>query len=116
MGSLPPFPMNAWYAAAWDVDVKRELLARRIAGKSIVLYRKENGDPVALMDACWHRLYPLSKGKLCGDQVECGYHGLKFNDHGRCVYMPSQETINPSAAVRSFPVEVRDDGIYVDVA
>jgi len=108
-----PFPMNAWYAAAWDVEVKRELLARRIAGKSIVLYRKENGEPVALMDACWHRLLPLSMGKLCGDHVECGYHGLVFNDHGRCVYMPSQETINPSAAVRAFPVVERHRFLWV---
>ena len=26
----PSFPLNAWYAAAWDVDVKHALLARKI--------------------------------------------------------------------------------------
>lgn len=98
------FPMNAWYAAAWDVELKQELLARTICNKALVLYRKQNGDPVALEDACWHRLLPLSKGSLRGDTVVCGYHGLEYNSAGRCSYMPSQETINPSACVRSYPV------------
>ncbi|MFK7981172.1 MAG: Rieske 2Fe-2S domain-containing protein [Saprospiraceae bacterium] len=97
------FPMNAWYAAAWDVEVKNTLLARKICNKSLVLYRKQDGTPVVLEDACWHRLLPLSKGHLKGDTVVCGYHGLQYNSDGRCTYMPSQETINPSACVRSYP-------------
>ncbi|MFW8642703.1 Rieske 2Fe-2S domain-containing protein [Rhizobium beringeri] len=70
------FPLNAWYAAAYDVEVRRVLLARRICNKPIVLYRKEDGTAAALADACWHRLVPLSPGRLEGDKVICGYHGL----------------------------------------
>ena len=95
------FPLNAWYAAAWDVEVKRALLPRTICGQKLVLYRKEDGTPVALADACWHRLVPLSRGHLKGDEVVCAYHGLVFNPQGRCTHMPSQETINPSACVRA---------------
>lgn len=98
------FPLNAWYAAAWDVEVKRSLLARTICGKPVVFYRKQDGSAAALADACWHRLLPLSKGELHGDNVICGYHGLEFDDTGRCVYMPSQDTINPSACVKSYPI------------
>src|SRR6476661_8510345 len=104
MNQNKPFPMNAWYAAAWAHEVKHELAARTICGKDIVLYRKAGGEVVALEDACWHRLLPLSMGRLQGDQVVCGYHGLVFNSQGRCTHMPSQETLNPSACVRSFPV------------
>ena len=99
--SKPTFPLNAWYAAAYDVELKRQLLPRTICNKPVVLYRKENGTPVALADACWHRLVPLSLGRLEGDNVVCGYHGLEFDETGRCVYMPSQDTINPSACVKS---------------
>ena len=67
------------------------------------MYRQSSGRVCALEDACWHRLVPLSKGRLDGDIVVCGYHGLKYNAQGRCTYMPSQETINPSACVRSYP-------------
>jgi phenylpropionate dioxygenase-like ring-hydroxylating dioxygenase large terminal subunit len=67
---------------------------------------------VALEDACWHRLLPLSKGHLRGDEVVCGYHGLIYDAEGRCTYMPSQDTINPSACVRSYPVVERHRFIW----
>lgn len=107
------YPENAWYAAAWDVEVHRSLLARTICNRPIVLYRKLDGTPVALADACWHRLLPLSLGTLHGDGVICGYHGLEFDDSGRCVYMPSQETINPSACVKSYPLVERHRFVWL---
>jgi vanillate monooxygenase len=107
------FPLNAWYAAAWDVDLKQTLFPRTICGKHVVMYRQSNGRVAALEDACWHRLVPLSKGRLDGDAVVCGYHGLKYNAQGRCTYMPSQETINPSACVRSYPVVERHRFIWL---
>ncbi len=108
-----PFPMNAWYAAAWDVDIKAALFPRTICGKHVVMYRKADGTVAALEDACWHRLVPLSKGRLEGDTVVCGYHGLKYNAQGRCTFMPSQETINPSACVRAYPVVERHRFIWL---
>ena len=107
------FPLNAWYAAAWDVEVNRELFPRTICGKPVVLYRRRDGSAVALADACWHRLLPLSKGELHGDNVICGYHGLEFDETGRCVYMPSQNTINPSACVKSYPVVEKHRFIWI---
>lgn len=59
-----PFPMNAWYAAGWDAEIKHALLPRTICGKHVVMFRKGDGEVVALEDACWHRLVPLSKGRL----------------------------------------------------
>src|SRR5216684_597579 len=107
------FPMNAWYAAAWDVDIKQALFPRTICGKHVVMYRQGNGEVTALEDACWHRLVPLSKGRLEGDSVVCGYHGLKYNSSGRCTFMPSQETINPSACVRAYPVVERHRFVWL---
>lgn len=107
------FPLNAWYAAAWDIEVKRELLARTICNKHLVLYRRRDGRVVALENACWHRLVPLSQGRLDGDNVVCGYHGLAYNSDGRCNYMPSQSTINPSACVRSYPLVERHRFVWV---
>ncbi|WP_407175381.1 Rieske 2Fe-2S domain-containing protein [Bradyrhizobium sp. STM 3562] len=108
-----PFPMNAWYAVAWDAEIKGALLARTICGKHVVMYRKADGEVAALEDACWHRLVPLSKGRLEGDTVVCGYHGLKFNAQGRCTFMPSQETINPSACVRAYPAIERHRFVWL---
>ena len=108
-----PFPLNAWYAAVWDSELQSALLPRTICNKKMVFYRCTDGRAVALEDACWHRLLPLSMGKLRGDEVVCGYHGLVFDAHGRCTHMPSQETINPSACVRSFPVVEKHRFVWV---
>ena len=113
MAAGSPFPLNAWYAAAYDVEVRRELLARTICGKKIVLFRRQDGAAAALADACWHRLLPLSKGRLEGDELICGYHGIAYDPRGRCTFMPSQETVNPSATVRAYPVVERHRFVWI---
>ena len=107
------FPLNAWYAAAYDVEVGRTLLARTLCNQKLVMFRKTDGTVAVLEDACWHRLLPLSMGRLDGDEVTCGYHGLVYNAQGRCTHMPSQETLNPSACVRSYPVVERHRFVWV---
>lgn len=112
---LLDYPRNAWYVAAWDHELGRKKpLARTIAGRPLAMYRTEAGDPVALADACWHRLAPLSMGPLVGaDGIQCPYHGIRYNAKGRCTSMPAQETINPSAAVPSFPAVDRYRYVWV---
>ncbi|MDD1476031.1 aromatic ring-hydroxylating dioxygenase subunit alpha [Arthrobacter sp. AL08] len=108
------YPLNAWYVAAWDHEVTRKPMPRRIADRPLALYRTEDGKAVALADACWHRLAPLSMGKtLAKDQIQCPYHGIIYDSAGRCVSMPAQETINPSATVPSFPVIERYRYVWV---
>jgi phenylpropionate dioxygenase-like ring-hydroxylating dioxygenase large terminal subunit len=111
--TLTDWPRNCWYAAAYDVELGPRLLPRRVAGAGIVMYRRGDGEPVALENACWHRLMPLSEGSLEGDNVACGYHGLVYNSEGRCVFMPSQKTINPAARVRSYPCVDRHRFVWV---
>lgn len=107
------FPLNAWYAAAYDVEVVNALLPRTICKQKIVMFRKTDGTVAALEDACWHRLLPLSMGRLDGDEVTCGYHGLVYNAQGRCTHMPSQETLNPSACVRSYPLVEKHRFVWI---
>jgi len=108
------YPLNTWYVAAWDHEVTRKLISRKVADKPLAIYRTEDGRPVALADACWHRLAPLSMGKvLPKDEIQCPYHGIVYNSAGRCVSMPAQETINPSATVPSYPVVERHRFLWV---
>jgi phenylpropionate dioxygenase-like ring-hydroxylating dioxygenase large terminal subunit len=107
------YPKNCWYVGAWDIEVQRELLPRTICGEPVVLYRTSGGAAVALADACWHRLVPLSLGRLAGDDLICGYHGIVYGPDGRCRSMPAQETVNPSAAVRSYPVAEKHRFVWI---
>ncbi|MDH6168044.1 phenylpropionate dioxygenase-like ring-hydroxylating dioxygenase large terminal subunit [Variovorax boronicumulans] len=107
------FPLNAWYAAAYDVEVRHALLPRTICNQKVVMFRRTDGQVAVLEDSCWHRLMPLSLGRLEGDELVCGYHGLVYNSQGRCTHMPSQETLNPSACVRNFPVVEKHRFVWI---
>ena len=98
---------NTWYVAALSRDVGRTLTPVKLLGEAVVLYRTGDGQPVALEDACPHRKLPLSMGRLKGDTVECGYHGLTFDCTGQCVDAATQVRIPPLAKVRSYPLRER---------
>jgi nitrite reductase/ring-hydroxylating ferredoxin subunit len=99
------FVKNAWYAAAWNHEVTAETpLARTILNEPLVLYRDTAGAVVALEDRCCHRHLPLSEGRIVGDCLECGYHGLVFDGTGACVKVPGQSRVPPGGQIRSWPV------------
>ncbi|MEW6643878.1 MAG: aromatic ring-hydroxylating dioxygenase subunit alpha [Pseudomonadota bacterium] len=97
-------PRNCWYPLTWSRNVGRALTRHRLLGADVVVYRGEAGAPIALDDVCPHRFAPLSMGKLKGDAVECGYHGMTFGPDGRCVRIPGQKVIPPNARVLSYPL------------
>ena len=98
------FLRNCWYVAAWDNEVGREPFARTILNEPVVLFRTGSGEAVALEDRCCHRHLPLSMGKVIGDGLQCGYHGLEYDRNGACVRVPGQTKIPPNARVESYPV------------
>ncbi len=104
---------NAWYVAAWDHEIGRNMLRRVILDEPVVLYRTLEGKPVALEDRCCHRQAPLSMGKLLGNIVQCPYHGLQFDTAGACVKIPSQDRIPPSARVKSYPTVEKHHWIWI---
>ena len=83
------------------------LLGVEVDGERIVLANVD-GDVYALEDRCSHQDFPLSDGELEGTELECIYHGAKFDVcSGRAVQLPA---IRP---VKSWEVEVRDDDIFI---
>jgi 3-phenylpropionate/trans-cinnamate dioxygenase ferredoxin subunit len=78
--------------------------------KELVVLANVDGDVCALEDLCSHQDFPLSDGELDGDQVVCIHHGARFDAcSGKNTALPA---IRP---VRTFPVEVRDGEIFVDL-
>jgi vanillate O-demethylase monooxygenase subunit len=106
------FLRNHWYVAAWDDELGEGMLARTLLGEAIVLYRKANGEIVALEDRCAHRRLPLSAGRRVGDTLQCGYHGLVYEGTGRCVKIPGQ-LVSAGTRVRRYPAVERHRFIYV---
>lgn len=107
------FVRNAWYVIAWSEEIGREPMKRTVLGEDIVLYRKQDNTPVALADRCAHRGYPLSAGRVIGDNIQCGYHGFEYDCGGVCVRVPGQERIPPRALVHRFPLAEASRWVWI---
>ena len=80
-----------WYRALPGDRVRRLALEKtQLLGLPLVVGRDQNGRAFALRDSCPHRGIPLSDGRFDGTQLECCYHGWKFDCHsGQCQKIPS---------------------------
>ncbi|MEZ5906723.1 MAG: aromatic ring-hydroxylating dioxygenase subunit alpha [Geminicoccaceae bacterium] len=107
------FVRNNWYPAGFASRMGEGLHKRRMLGEDLVIWQQADGGFAALQDRCPHRFLPLSMGCLERDTVRCGYHGMTFAADGRCVRIPGQPTIPPSARVRSYPVELNLGLVWV---
>jgi phenylpropionate dioxygenase-like ring-hydroxylating dioxygenase large terminal subunit len=81
-------------------------VAVRVLGDDVVLWRDEAGAARAAPDRCPHRGTRLSLGRVCAGQIECPYHGWRFDGAGRCVHIPALPDFTPPAthAVATFGV------------
>jgi len=107
------FLTDYWYVIAWDYEVKQKPFARTVCGEPIVLFRRPDRSLVALEDCCPHRMLPLSKGRVKGDLIVCGYHGIELNGKGECVHMPNMDKVPASVKVKAYPVVERHRFVWV---
>ena len=104
--TVRPEPLWARVATAGEVPVGG--LRAVSTDKGPLVLANVDGDIYALEDRCSHQDYPLSAGELEHDELECPFHGARFDVcTGRAVQLPA---VTP---VRSFRVEVRDGSVYV---
>ena len=110
-----------WYRAVpSDRVARRQLVKTMLLGVPIVIGRDAQGGVFALQDACPHRGMPLSCGWFDGGQVECSYHGWKFDaQSGHCQLIPSLTSDQNLKVERiyagNFACEEHDDYIWVFV-
>jgi 3-phenylpropionate/trans-cinnamate dioxygenase ferredoxin subunit len=80
-----------------------------MVGVNPVVLANVDGTVYALMDRCSHEDLPLSDGELEGGNIACTYHGARFDmASGAPRGLPA---VKP---VKTYPVEIREDGIYVN--
>src|SRR2546429_1327155 len=80
-----------WYRAAASGELTPKQPRRAMLLETpLVLGRNNQVKPFSMHDACPHRGMPLSYGLFDGQQVECSYHGWKFDaQSGQCQLIPS---------------------------
>jgi vanillate O-demethylase monooxygenase subunit len=107
------FLRNQWYCAALSHELKEAPLGRIIANEPIVMYRRGDGTVVALEDRCCHRRAPLSKGRIEGDNLRCGYHGFLYDARGQVIWVPGQDKAPPGARVRAYPLAEKHGFVWL---
>jgi len=79
-------------------------------GEYDVAVARHGDEFFAVQDVCSHAAVPLSEGEVEDCTVECWLHGSRFDLRtGKPTGLPATEPI------ATFPVDVRDGDIYVDV-
>ena len=106
------FLRNQWYCAALKHELGETPIGRIFLNEPVVMYRKTDGTIVALEDRCCHRRAPLSKGKVEGDNLRCGYHGFLYDATGKVVWVPGQR-VPPEARVRSYPIVEKHGYVWI---
>ena len=111
---------EAWYYATPGAGLKRgRVLGKRMLGEPILLGRDREGRAFALRDICPHRAMPLSAGRFDGSEVECCYHGWRFDTAGLCTAIPSlaegSRFDRARVRVRAYPVTEVEGNIWVYV-
>lgn len=109
---------DIWYFACLSNGLRPgKTCAVTLLGEPILLGRTEAGDVFAMRDLCPHRGMPLSCGRFDGQEVECPYHGWRFDQRGVCTAIPSlvdaQDFDIARIKVRPFPVREVNGNIWV---
>jgi phenylpropionate dioxygenase-like ring-hydroxylating dioxygenase large terminal subunit len=107
------FLRNTWYVAGWSAELSDAIVGRTILEEPVAFFRDAGGAVCAISDRCPHRFAPLHLGKHLGDVIECGYHGLRFDRTGACVFNPQGGKIPSSARVKAYPCIERYGLIWI---
>ncbi|MDZ7962720.1 MAG: aromatic ring-hydroxylating dioxygenase subunit alpha [Aulosira sp. DedQUE10] len=115
------FVRNIWYYALPSDRLKPgKMVSRTFLGEPILLCRSHEGKIFAMRDICPHRAVPLSCGRFDGQEVECCYHGWRFNHAGRCTAIPSlvegQDVDLNRYNVESYEVREAQGNIWIYMA
>lgn len=95
---------------ATEDELKRsgsQPVALRVLGQRLVLWQAASGQVSLLDDQCPHRGAKLSMGRVCGDALQCPYHGWRFGTGGQCVAIPAQPGFVPAASSAARHHELR---------
>ena len=104
-----------WYVACLSKELGSKPLARTVDGTALALFRSGATGAVAFLDRCPHRNVPLSCGTVQGGQLQCCYHGWRFDAEGACRAVPglTGDTDRRARRATAFPTAEQDGFVWV---
>jgi 5,5'-dehydrodivanillate O-demethylase oxygenase subunit len=97
-----------WHAVATLAELEQDpVLAVKVLGENLALYRTEQGDLGLVAQRCPHRGASLAYGIPEDDGLRCPYHGWKFSPRGQCLEQPAEppdSTFKDRIKIPAYPV------------
>lgn len=112
------FLRNLWYFAMPGRRLPPgKAMRKTMLGEPLLMGRGGDGKPFAMRNVCPHRGMLLSYGRFDGREVECCYHGWRFNTDGVCTAIPclvsSQDVDVSKIRVQSYPCREVQGNVWV---
>lgn len=109
---------NQWYPVLEVCELKKKskLLGVKRLGEKLAFWRDSTGNVHCIYDVCAHRGASLSAGVIVDDHVQCPFHGLEYDESGKCVVIPSRGRKTPvpkNFKVHSYPVREAHNFIWI---
>lgn len=99
-----------WYPIALTSEVRQAPVKATLLDVDLVLFRSASHSITAALDMCPHRHVRLSAGRVVDGEIECPFHGLRFDATGKCQYVPAlgkRMKLPDNYRVQTFPVQER---------
>jgi len=100
--------MADWIKVATLEECPPGSLRPVMVGADPVVLANVDGTIHAVRDRCTHEEFPLSDGDLEGNILVCPYHGARYD-----VATGAPRGLPAVKPVKSYTVELREDGIYI---
>ncbi|WP_409429046.1 Rieske 2Fe-2S domain-containing protein [Mycobacterium sp. SMC-11] len=113
----PPLSMNptGWFQVAWSDEIGiGDVHAMKYFGREMVAWRAESGQLTVMNAYCEHLGAHLGfGGTVCGEVLQCPFHGWQWNSQGRNVCIPYQDKPNRGRRITTYPVTERNEAVYI---
>lgn len=98
---------HCWQPVARLEDLKKGPQRAVLLGEALAVFLTESSEVAVVADRCAHRGASLSMGKVCGETIQCPYHGWEWAGlDGTCTRIPSlsdQRQIPVRARIKAYP-------------
>ncbi len=81
---------NRWYPILEAPRLRKKPIQIKRMGERLVLWRDAEGLPRLMLEACPHRGASLAGGRIVDGELQCPWHGFRFDVDGRCTLMPCE--------------------------
>jgi len=113
----PPLSMNptGWFQVAWSDEIGvGDVHSMKYFGREMVAWRAESGQLTVMNAYCEHLGAHLGfGGTVCGEVLQCPFHGWQWNSQGRNVCIPYQDKPNRGRRITTYPVVERNESVYI---